>query len=482
MKQIKTIGKDLDHTKTKLFQKYGSTEKTVDPDFEEQRKNLEDTSKSLAAIYKDIGKQDEAIKNLSAPLLPISESISSFYEDQANGEKFRNSVMSLDMAVREYLEKQKELYFNIEEAIGKLNAAKKKVKQRDNILLDYDKRKTEVIKLNANPAKDPAKLATAEKKFDEFKELYTKTNEELLEELTILHNTKYSSFLNDYKLLVNSQLDLFASASEAFKGLVSQDDYNVQPAPKRPVPSPVEEEQSSQGSVPRRESFSRIDSDSASQPPLPALPKKEPEPVSFNTPGLPSLPKKEPEPVSFNAPGLPALPKKDPEPVSFNAPGLPALPKKEPEPVSFGSGPPPTLPKKDLDLNTPPQRPLPSPGPKKGGAINNMASDAVSNAALDKDNQKKVGAAIGKQAEDRENQQKVGEKVANSTDNKFAQAIAKNSGVQKLTGKFLSKASNNEAVQQKVGEKVAEESKNEEHKQAVGSSLKAGFKNAFKKG
>lgn len=37
---------------------------------------------------------------------------------------YRNSVMSLDGAIREYSEKQKELYFNLEEYQGKLNAIK----------------------------------------------------------------------------------------------------------------------------------------------------------------------------------------------------------------------------------------------------------------------------------------------------------------------------------------------------------------------
>jgi len=134
MKQIKTIGKDLDHTKTKLFQKYGNTEKTLDPEFEEQRKLLEELTKALKDIYRDIGKQDESIKGISGPLLPLSESMNLFYEDNPSsapqGAKLRNAIMSLDMSVREYLEKQKELYFNIEEAIGKLNAVKKKSKTK----------------------------------------------------------------------------------------------------------------------------------------------------------------------------------------------------------------------------------------------------------------------------------------------------------------------------------------------------------------
>jgi len=130
MKSIKSVAKDLEHTKTKFLQKYGSTEKTIDEKFEEQRERIEKLAKSLGNIYKQITRQDENIKGLSVPLLSLSEVLSLFYEEDTSmaiyGNKFREVVMNLDMNIREYTEKQKELYYNFDEYISKLVVLKKK--------------------------------------------------------------------------------------------------------------------------------------------------------------------------------------------------------------------------------------------------------------------------------------------------------------------------------------------------------------------
>jgi len=144
--------------------------------------------------------------------------------------------MSIDMAVREYLEKQKELYFNLEEYIGKLTAMKKKVQKRDVICLDHDKYKTKVIKLTAKPGKDRAKLEEAEKKFEEYKESYRQINMELIEEIKALYSSRFRDFKAEYQLLVSGQIELFAAASEAYKTLLGESASDLFPV-KRPKSS-----------------------------------------------------------------------------------------------------------------------------------------------------------------------------------------------------------------------------------------------------
>jgi hypothetical protein len=78
----------------------------------------------------------------------------------------------------------------------------KKVHVRDNMLLDYDKWKTKVIHLTAKQ-KDPTKLFEAEKKFEDHKELYNKTNTELMAELKQVDSSKYNDFLREFKLVWN---------------------------------------------------------------------------------------------------------------------------------------------------------------------------------------------------------------------------------------------------------------------------------------
>jgi hypothetical protein len=223
MKSIKKLGKDLDLTKTKFLQKYGSTEKTVDEEFEEQREKIEKLLKFIMFIDKEIKLQDEAIRFFPGPLLQLSEDLTTFYSEdevEANGTNYRNSVMSLDMAIREYLEKQKEFYFNLEEHLNQINTMKKKIQERDNICLDHDKWKTAVIKLTAKPGKDPAKLWEAEKKFEEHKELYLKINAETKEEMKEFYAKQNVTLQEEYKMLIVAQSRLFLQAKKSFDGLL----------------------------------------------------------------------------------------------------------------------------------------------------------------------------------------------------------------------------------------------------------------------
>eukprot|EP01119_Soliformovum_irregulare_P017365 TRINITY_DN5149_c0_g1_i2.p1 TRINITY_DN5149_c0_g1~~TRINITY_DN5149_c0_g1_i2.p1 ORF type:complete len:222 (-),score=47.51 TRINITY_DN5149_c0_g1_i2:362-1027(-) len=205
MKAIKGISKDLDHTKTKFLQKYGSTEKTVDAQFEEYREKIETMHKSLVMIQKDVLKLDEGIKEISLPLITLSESVSVFYDDERapdDGKKFRGAVLMFDELVRTYMEQQKQLYSSLEESILVLMGLKKRIQTRDAVLLDCDKWKTTVIKLTAKPNKDAVKLAEAEKKYEEFKTLHANTNEEVLAELKKANELQVNQFISLYNSVI----------------------------------------------------------------------------------------------------------------------------------------------------------------------------------------------------------------------------------------------------------------------------------------
>jgi hypothetical protein len=84
--------------------------------------------------------------------------------------------------------------------MGAVNAIRKKVKQRDDILLDYDKFKTQVIKYTGSP-KEQVKLLEAEKKFEEQKEVYNKINSELIKEIQEIHDNRISNFWREFQLV-----------------------------------------------------------------------------------------------------------------------------------------------------------------------------------------------------------------------------------------------------------------------------------------
>eukprot|EP01116_Phalansterium_solitarium_P006322 TRINITY_DN18627_c0_g1_i1.p1 TRINITY_DN18627_c0_g1~~TRINITY_DN18627_c0_g1_i1.p1 ORF type:complete len:254 (+),score=77.06 TRINITY_DN18627_c0_g1_i1:111-872(+) len=206
MQTLKSVGRNFDHSKTKFLQKYGSVEKTVDAEFEEQRELIETLHRDLVAVFKDIQRSDEGIRSMSAPMLELSEALNLFYEEESEtigcGALFRGSALAFDVAVRQYLEKQKELYFNLEDYTGRLLALKKKIRARDDLCLEYDKYKTKFIKLNANIVKaDPIKMQTVDKKYHEKKELYTTLNADLIAELKKVHGSRLDDFKREHQLV-----------------------------------------------------------------------------------------------------------------------------------------------------------------------------------------------------------------------------------------------------------------------------------------
>eukprot|EP01114_Cavostelium_apophysatum_P014769 TRINITY_DN3910_c0_g1_i1.p1 TRINITY_DN3910_c0_g1~~TRINITY_DN3910_c0_g1_i1.p1 ORF type:complete len:552 (-),score=140.45 TRINITY_DN3910_c0_g1_i1:33-1688(-) len=547
---MKSFTKGFAQQKTKFLQKYGSTEKTVEAEFEELREAYEKLRENVAQIHKDIGRQNEAIRALASPFLAISEGLETFYEEPSqNGVRYRTAAMGVDQAVREYLEKQKELNMHMEEYVGKVNALKKRIQKRDEDLLRHDRHKTNVIELTAKPGKDPTKLAEAERKFEEHKATYKETNADVTRELQMLLEDKYRDFKSEYNLLLEGLIGLFQTCSDTFKRLID-DNIEMSPRPVRSSKSPSQRDLGSANTEtePTKQLPQPRPASQQMAQPGPALPKKEspasdlppqrelPQPKRDVPPAMPQKPaqaapqenrasmsfQEEPDFINEQPPrrAVPAVPQhpasppqesnqppieasfdSDPfAPGSFQvapasqAPGLPSLPglprratiatppsfanssnssfNSAPAPA-FNQGPAPALPRKDNSA----QRPTPAPPQRQSkgldGQLNDMASDAVANAATNQDNQRRVGAAVGNQMTNADNQKAMGNRIAERSDNPLVKGLATNSTVQNLVGRGASSAANNSAVQQRVGQAVADGAKDEENKKKLGGGIKS---------
>jgi len=131
-------------------------------------------------------------------------------------EGYRTTVSNVDRAAIEYLTKQKEIMVNLEGFLARLKALKKRIAKRDAVLLDYDKWKTEVIKLQARRGKDHLKLFECENKFENYKDLFKKLNEELTVELREELQTKFQNLKKELDFLIEIQHEMFSTASKAY--------------------------------------------------------------------------------------------------------------------------------------------------------------------------------------------------------------------------------------------------------------------------
>jgi len=168
-------------------------------------------------------------------------------------------------------------------------------------LLDYDKYKTQLIKLTAKTVKDPIKQGEAEKKFEEAKELYKRTNDELVEEIKQHYEQQYKEFKSQYKQLIVSQTGLYKNASECFKSLIELppvEDSGSRKTVRKPVKTPEQ---------------NTIESNSDDQPAKSVSNNPPPQTKKETNPG-PSLPKKDSTPALTQQTAVasgPTLPTKD---------------------------------------------------------------------------------------------------------------------------------------------------------------------------
>lgn len=101
-------------------------------------------------------------------------------------------------------EYQKQICTLVQDYLGKLNGYKAKMQERENLQLDYDKWRNVVKSYQEKPPKETEKIENAEKKYENYKELFEATNLNLTQELSDLIESRYEHFDSSYSLVISS--------------------------------------------------------------------------------------------------------------------------------------------------------------------------------------------------------------------------------------------------------------------------------------
>eukprot|EP01114_Cavostelium_apophysatum_P009508 TRINITY_DN2265_c0_g1_i2.p1 TRINITY_DN2265_c0_g1~~TRINITY_DN2265_c0_g1_i2.p1 ORF type:complete len:597 (-),score=210.06 TRINITY_DN2265_c0_g1_i2:52-1842(-) len=218
---------DLGHSKQKFLQKIGNSEKSVDEEFATLKAHYKATVKLLESIDHELKKQVKT-ESFHLPLASLGESIGRYFEDDPqeahHGTEFRAAVNNVNAAMTEYTEYQRQISALVQDYLAKLNAIKPKLKERDNLQLDYDKWRTTFKTYQDKPPKEAEKMQHAEKKYENYKELYETTNNSLLHDLNEIYDNRYDDFDSVYSLLITSQFKLFTRITFAFQGAKDGED------------------------------------------------------------------------------------------------------------------------------------------------------------------------------------------------------------------------------------------------------------------
>jgi len=209
MKTLRNLGKQVKR-------KRSNSEKvsTVDPAFEEQRQKWIQTNLAFQSLADAISKQD-SVKEFEVPSPKIAQLLSECFDEDSHLATFKQQFSSKhekDQSVmKTFLQTQKVLadHLNSMEYIANARQYKKSIKERDNLLADFDKNKLSVETLKKKYGEENPDLFLAEQKLEVSKAVYERENEDLTKKLSELYDKRFFDFEPVFRKLISSHLAFF---------------------------------------------------------------------------------------------------------------------------------------------------------------------------------------------------------------------------------------------------------------------------------
>ncbi|KAI9296710.1 BAR-domain-containing protein [Neoconidiobolus thromboides FSU 785] len=217
--------KSINRAGTTLMQKAGAVEKTVDEEFEEEKRRFKSLESNLDKLHTETRGYLDSITALTNSQRRIAELISIAMVDQPqqqqSAEKYNQVIQNLEN------EALAELETNVKstnlDPLGRMIAhfpmINDTIKRRQNKLLDFDAARTKAHKLLQKPSEDPIKVSKAEMAAKEAQEVYEAINNQLITEIPRLVDSRLDLLDPSFEALVKSQLQYAAQASETFDNI-----------------------------------------------------------------------------------------------------------------------------------------------------------------------------------------------------------------------------------------------------------------------
>jgi len=219
-------------TKQRVLTNLGKAEMTKDPVYDELAGKLSAMEKALGKLYKDTRRYIEAMRSYVQSSCVLSESICETYEATA---KLRSAALEgaaiagdVDSKFRPDLEKdlERKLLEPIQQFLVLFPAIKKRMEQRERLLLDYDSYRRKVSKLRNDPKADPREVEDKENKLRMATESYTTYNERLVYELAALEEHRADIVDGPFIALAGGQIRFFGDTLRALSQLQRYIDEN----------------------------------------------------------------------------------------------------------------------------------------------------------------------------------------------------------------------------------------------------------------
>ncbi|XP_057714526.1 bridging integrator 2a [Corythoichthys intestinalis] len=206
----KKVQRRLSRGKEKVLQKLGKSEETRDDQFELFAQQFNDQQIDGNRIYKDLRNYIEAVRDMREASRRLSQSLFDVYESDWVGQEDIGAIVEgedllwndhevklLDQAVR-----------TMESYAGQFPDVREKVAKRGRKLVDYDSTRHHLESLQMAKKRDDIKILKAEEEMDDAKRVYERINNELKEELPVLHDSRIGCYVTVFSA-ISSLRDIF---------------------------------------------------------------------------------------------------------------------------------------------------------------------------------------------------------------------------------------------------------------------------------
>ncbi|KAJ3435294.1 bridging integrator [Anaeramoeba flamelloides] len=206
---------NINRLQQKALVKMGTTEKTVDVDFDKSLEKYNKVKHSYETMYKEVLNVKETLVAFLEASKRLSNEIADFYDNpkakmRLPALKYQTSVTKLaEETIQLFDERTKDLTVNpLLENMIVFNDLNPKIKNRNNALVDYDRSNRKVTSLTNKKNSDPLKLSKAQNELKKRKKKYEKLNKDTKSQLD-------SFYLNRFKP-VDSPMAVFLSTYGGF--------------------------------------------------------------------------------------------------------------------------------------------------------------------------------------------------------------------------------------------------------------------------
>ncbi|KCV68838.1 hypothetical protein H696_04256 [Fonticula alba] len=215
----------MNRASTAVLQSVGAVDKTVDRQYDEEERRFLQLESNTNKLMTEARQYLDALRAMSLAQQRIAESMTAFYDEQATlalcGIRFRDAMTQLDTSARADFDQRIRATFL--EPLGRFislyPSVKDHMKNRSNAMLDYDSLRARVRRSAEKPDSDATRLPRLEADCNAAKELYQRLNQELVEDLPRLIDSRVPYLDPSFSALAKAQYSYYHSCATATQPL-----------------------------------------------------------------------------------------------------------------------------------------------------------------------------------------------------------------------------------------------------------------------